>query len=146
MVAHGLSVVIVQADGALYAAPEHPEVALQALATIAATGRESLAEMRQLLGVLREGGPAELMPQPGVESIPELVDGFRAAGLVIEMTLDGVARPVSPAVGLAIYRVIQESLTNVLKHAGHASVQVLLQFVPSGIAVRVANGPGDLPP
>lgn len=61
------------------------------------------------------------------------------------MTLDGLARPVSPAVGLAIYRVIQESLTNVLKHAGRASVQVLLQFVPSGIAVRVANGPGDLP-
>jgi len=145
VVAHGLSVVIVQADGALYAAPAHPEVALQALATIAATGRESLAEMRQLLGVLREGGPAELAPQPGVAAIPELVDGFRAAGLVIEMTLDGVARPVSPAVGLAIYRVIQESLTNVLKHAGHASVEVLLQFVPAGIAVRVANGPGDLP-
>ena len=73
------------------------------------------------------------------------MEGFRAAGLAIEMHLDGVARPVSPAVGLAIYRVVQESLTNVLKHAGHASVQVLLQFLPSGIAVRVANGPGDLP-
>ena len=146
VVAHGLSVVIVQADGALYAAATHPEAPMQALAIIAATGRESLAEMRQLLGVLRDEGPADLAPQPGMSAIPDLVDGFRSAGLVIDMTVDGVARPVSPAVGLVVYRVVQESLTNVLKHAGHASVRVLLAFVPAGIGVSVENGPGDATP
>jgi signal transduction histidine kinase len=146
VVAHGLSVVIVQADGALYAAATHPEAPMQALAIIAATGRESLAEMRQLLGVLRDEGPADLAPQPGMSAIPDLVEGFRSAGLVIDMTVDGVARPVSPAVGLVVYRVVQESLTNVLKHAGHASVRVLLTFVPAGIGVSVENGPGDAAP
>jgi signal transduction histidine kinase len=147
VVAHGLSVVIVQADGARYAAATHPEAPLEALATIAATGRESLAEMRRLLGVLRDEGPTAMAPQPGVEAIPELVDGFREAGLDIRMSVDGVVRPVSPAVGLAAYRVVQESLTNVLKHAGHASVQVLLAFLPGGVGVSVDNGPGDrIPP
>jgi signal transduction histidine kinase len=147
VVAHGLSVMIVQADGALYAEAEHPDAPRNALATIASTGRESLAEMRRLLGVLRdEPDAAQLAPQPDLEAVPELIEGFGKSGLVIEHRVDGVARPVSPAVGLTAYRVVQESLTNVLHHVGPTRVEVRVAFTPDTLGISVRNDPGSQRP
>jgi signal transduction histidine kinase len=147
VVAHGLSVMIVQADGALYAEGRHPEAPRQALATIASTGRESLHEMRRLLGVLRDdpdaAGPA---PQPELASLPTLIDQFRASGLDVTYTEEGVIRPMPPAVGVTAYRVIQESLTNVLHHAGRTHVDVRVAFGPEALELVVANEPGRTPP
>ena len=147
VVAHGLSVMIVQADGALYAADEHPDAPRQALGVISATGRESLGEMRRLLGVLRGvGETADTAPQPGLSAIPQLVGGFRDAGLDVELTLPDESPAVPAGVALAAYRVVQESLTNVLKHAGRARTLVGIDAQPRRLLVRVANEPGDRPP
>lgn len=113
VVAHGLSMIVVQADGARYAARRDPEVATSALETIAATGRESLTEMRRMLGLLRTGDTSELVPQPGLADLAGLVVGDG-----IEATLPDPAAAVPDGVGLTAYRVVQEALTNVRKHAG----------------------------
>lgn len=132
VVAHGLSVMVVQADGARYAAPKDPQAAVDALETIAATGRESLQEMRRLLGLLRVGDSG-VAPQPRLEDVPHLVSEATAAGMQVESDFgdepDGPDRlalsTVPEGVGLAVYRVVQEALTNVRKHAGPgARVQV----------------------
>jgi signal transduction histidine kinase len=147
VVAHGLSVMIVQADGARYAEAEHPEAPRLALATIASTGRESLHEMRRLLGVLRDDpSAADLVPQPELASLPILIDRFREAGLDVSYTEEGTIRPMPPAVGLAAYRVVQESLTNVLQHAGPTRVEVRIAFNPGALELVVANEPGSTPP
>ena len=140
VVAHGLSVMIVQADGARYAADEHPEAPIEALGVIASTGRESLTEMRRLLGVLRgaeETGP--LAPQPDLAAVERLVDGFREAGLPVELALPDPLPGVPAAVGLAAYRVVQESLTNVLRHAGRVPAAVSVAVDRGWLAVRVVN-------
>jgi signal transduction histidine kinase len=147
VVAHGLSVMVVQADGALYAADEHPGAPRQALGVIAATGRESLAEMRRLLGVLRGvGETAATAPQPGLTAIPQLAAGFRDAGLEVELALPDPLPAVPPGVALATYRIVQESLTNVLKHAGQAETVVAVTAEPGRLLVRIRNGPGEREP
>ena len=120
VVAHSLSVVIAQADGGRYAGRKSPETALQTLEAIAATGRQALHDMRGLLGVLRDNGRALHTPQPQVDDIAGLVAEVRASGLDVDLLVDGLARPLSAGPSLAAYRIIQESLTNVLKHAGPA--------------------------
>ncbi len=110
VVAHNVSVMVVQADGASYALAAEPERARQALGTIAATGRQALAEMRRLLGVLRSGDErAELAPLPGIDQLRDLLDQTRAAGRAVSFTLEGTPRPLPDGVGLAAYRVVQES-------------------------------------
>lgn len=147
VVAHGLAVMIVQADGALYAEAAHPEAPRQALATIAATGRESLAEMRHLLGVLRDDPDADrLAPQPGLDSVPALIERFREAGLTVDHRVDGLPRAVPQAAGLTAYRVVQESLTNVLHHVGPTRVESRITFLPYGLGIVVVNEPGSRPP
>ena len=113
VVAHGLSMIVVQADGARYAASRDPHLAAATLETIAATGRASLTEMRHTLGLLRSDGGVELRPQPGIADLAGLVSGDD-----IEATLPDPATPVSDGVALTAYRVVQEALTNVRKHAG----------------------------
>ncbi|WP_243060191.1 sensor histidine kinase [Nocardioides sp. SR21] len=119
VVAHGLSTIVVQADGARYAARQDPEVAATALETIAATGRESLTEMRRMLGLLRTGD-AGLRPQPGLADLAGLVVGDD-----IDARLPDPATAVPDGVALTTYRIVQEALTNVRRHAG------------PGVAVRV---------
>ncbi|WP_308469867.1 sensor histidine kinase [Kineococcus rubinsiae] len=121
VVAHSLSVIIAQADGGRYAARTDPAVGVDALETISATGRQALTDMRSLLGVLRTGPGDERTPQPDVSRIPDLVQGVRASGLDVTVDVAGTPRPLPPAVQLAAYRIVQESLTNVLKHAGPAA-------------------------
>lgn len=116
VVAHGLSVIIVQADGARYAASARPETAVDALETIASTGRQALTEMRSLLGLLRENGTGTA-PQPDLTDVPALLEEAAASmRLDTEISADLVGVP--PGVALTAYRLLQESLTNVRKHAG----------------------------
>jgi signal transduction histidine kinase len=141
VVAHNVSVMVVQADGASYALDSEPERARQALATIAATGRQALAEMRRLLGVLRSGdSPAELAPLPGIDQLRDLLDQTRAAGRTVTFTLEGTPRPLPEGVGLAAYRVVQESLTNTRKHGGiGASVAVSMRYSADELLVQVTD-------
>lgn len=147
VVAHGLAVMIVQADGALYAEAEHPEAPRQALATIAAIGRDSLGEMRRLLGVLRDDpDAAQLAPQPEVAAVPQLIDRARESGLDVRYEISGTPVTLPSAVGLTAYRVVQESLTNVLHHAGPTLVAVRLAYAPGALRIEVANERGSAPP
>ncbi|GAB7190532.1 hypothetical protein NUM3379_12380 [Kineococcus sp. NUM-3379] len=120
VVAHSLSVIIAQADGGRYAGRADPAAAVDALETIASTGRQALTDMRSLLGVLRQEPGSERLPQPDTTQIPELVESVRRSGLPVDLEVEGTARELPPGPGLAAYRIVQESLTNVLKHAGPA--------------------------
>lgn len=127
IVAHSLSVIITQADGARYASAADPAVTPRTLATIAETGRSSLREMRRILGVLRDDGQAETTPLPTLADLDELVATVRLSGLDVTVDTTGTPAPqrLSAGAQLVVYRVVQEALTNVLKHAGgtpHARV------------------------
>lgn len=139
VVAHSLSVMVVQADGALYAAQKRPEIALETLRTISATGRSSLAEMRKLLGLLRddERGP-DLAPLPTAVDIPAMIHQLRDSGLDINLHVTGDLDLIDPAAGLTMYRVVQEALTNTLKHAGpDVTATVELQVRPDSVRIQV---------
>ncbi len=151
VIAHNVSVMVVQADGAGYALEAEPERARQALAAISATGRQALTEMRRLLGVLRAGDErTELAPLPGLAQLRDLIDQARAAGMSVSLTQEGASRPLAEGAELAAYRVVQESLTNARKHGGLAvSAAVLLQYSDDGLQIEVTDdgrgGAGDAP-
>jgi signal transduction histidine kinase len=142
VVAHNVSVMVVQADGASYALDAAPEQAREALDAISRTGRQALAEMRSLVGVLRSGDDpaAELTPQPGIEQLAGLLEQARAAGLPVSFTVEGVPRALAAGPALAAYRVIQESLTNARKHAGPtATAAVTLRFCEDRLVIKVTD-------
>jgi signal transduction histidine kinase len=141
VVAHHVSVMVVQADGAGYALRTDPDRAAAALQAIAGTGRQALTEMRRLLGVLRTADDqAALAPVPGLGELRELLEQARAAGLEVAYTLSGVPRDLSEGAELAAYRVVQESLTNTRKHAGlAATAAVTLRYEPDGLVVEVTD-------
>lgn len=145
VVAHGLSIMIVQADGGLYAADASPEQAKKALATIGDTGRASLNEMRKMLGLLKQDAQQELdpdqpRPQPGISSLPELIDNVRQAGLTVDYEVTGTPRDLPALLGLTAYRIVQEGLTNTLKHAGPgARTSVHLDFGREMLTVMVSD-------
>ena len=149
VVAHNVSVMVVQADGASYALGTDPDRAREALAAISATGRQALAEMRRLLGVLRreeEGGSSGRAPPPGIGELGELLDQARSAGLPVSFTVAGEPRPVPSGAALAAYRIVQESLTNTRKHAGQvSSASVVLGYSPDSLVLTISDdGRGDL--
>ena len=140
VVAHSLAVVVVQADGAAAVAVRQPETAVAALRTIADTGREALGQMRRLVGVLRdgqEGGSPPRVPQPGVAQLEPLVAQVVNAGLPARLTVQGRARPLPAKINATLYRLAQEALTNILKHAGTVS-QVDVALTYSDRAVKVS--------
>ncbi|MEY9847615.1 sensor histidine kinase [Streptacidiphilus sp. MAP5-3] len=141
VVAHNVSVMIVQADGASYVMDSSPEQAKEALATIAGTGRQALAEMRRLLGLLRaEDSVGEYVPQPGVEQLPDLLEQVRSAGLPVEFRIEGEPRPLPRGVELTAYRIVQEALTNARKHGGpEASAKVQLRFHDGDLAMIIED-------
>ncbi len=141
VVAHHVSVMVVQADGAGYALRSDPDRAEAALAAIACTGRQALTEMRRLLGVLRSADDqAQLAPQPGLGELRELLDQARQAGLEVSYTVSGAPRELSEGAELAAYRVVQESLTNTRKHAGRgATAAVMLRYEPDSLVVEVTD-------
>ena len=141
VIAHNVSVMVVQADGASYALDSSPERTRQALGAIASTGRQALAEMRRMLGVLRsdDGGPG-VVPQPGIGQLGELLDQTRASGLAVSFTVQGVPGPLPSGLALAAYRIIQESLTNTRKHGGpRASAEVLLRYCEDVLMLQITD-------
>ena len=141
ILAHSVSVMVVQAAGAREILPAGTDRVAEALAQIETTGRQSLVEVRRLLGMLRgaEGTP-DLAPPPGLGDIDELVAQVRDAGLTVHVTVAGERRPLDASVDLSAYRIVQEALTNVLKHAGPATVQVTLDFrEPGTLHLEVAD-------
>jgi signal transduction histidine kinase len=139
IVAHSLSVIITQADGARYAGAQDPQVALSTLGTIADTGRTSLREMRRLLGVLRSDEAASTRPLPALADVESLVGTVRRTGLEVGCAVEGRPRRSLPAgAELTAYRVVQEALTNVLKHAGPATAaEVQLNWTAKGLELRI---------
>ena len=143
VIAHNVSVMVVQADGASYALATDPARAKEALAAISATGRQALAEMRRLLGVLRredEGTRSGLTPQPGIGELGELLDQARIAGLPVSFSVEGVPRPLPGGAALTAYRIVQESLTNTRKHAGPvASASVVLRYSTDALVLAISD-------
>ncbi|GAA3855964.1 sensor histidine kinase [Streptomyces sedi] len=140
VVAHNVSVMVVQADGAAYVLDSAPEQTLNALRTISGTGRQALAEMRRLLGVLRTEdssvGAQDYVPQPGVEQLTELVDQVRDTGLPVDFRVSGTPRPLPSGVELTAYRIVQEALTNTRKHGGpDAGATVALEYGGDALTV-----------
>ncbi|GAA4416348.1 histidine kinase [Georgenia halophila] len=146
VVAHSLSVVIAQADGGRYAARTDPAAAERTLSTISTMGRDALADMRRILGVLRADpggeGVAPTSPEPQLDGadLETLVAQVRDAGLAVSLVRTGEARPLPPGVGVGAYRIVQEALTNVLKHGGPgARVTVLQQWLPDRLVMQVED-------
>ncbi|TLS40649.1 sensor histidine kinase [Streptomyces montanus] len=142
IIGHNLSVITGLADGGSYAAAKSPERAAQALEAIGTTSRQALAELRRLLEVLREQAPtAELTPQPSLTDLDQLIAGVRSAGLPVRLKVHGRAAPVPAGTQLTVYRVIQEALTNTLKHAGPgATSQVSISYEEGGaVTVTVTD-------
>lgn len=139
IVAHSLSVIITQADGARYASAQAPELAVQTLGTIADTGRGSLREMRRLLGVLRGDESASTRPLPTLDDIDSLIQSVRRSGVRVACRRVGAPRRQFPlGAELTAYRVIQEALTNVLKHAGaDTTTEVALDYGARGLTITV---------
>jgi len=143
VVAHNVSVMVVQADGASYALGSDPDRAQQALAAIASTGRQALTEMRRMLGVLRrdeDGTEPERAPLPGIGQLGELLEQARATGLAVSFTVEGVPQPLPDGAALAAYRIVQESLTNTRKHGGpRATAQVTLRYLEDALLLRITD-------
>ncbi|VVJ23385.1 Two-component system sensor histidine kinase [Amycolatopsis camponoti] len=148
VVAHAVSVMVVQADGASYAIESNPELARRALQTISETGRGALGELRRLLDVLRsddaDGEPR--VPQPDAHALAELADRMRTAGVPVELETNELG-DLPAGVSLGIYRIVQESLTNTLKHAGRgATASVRVHRTGDLVEVQVSDdGAGRIP-
>jgi signal transduction histidine kinase len=141
VVAHRVSLMTVQAGAAKAVAADDPEAALRAMGAVEEAGRQALDELRHLLGVLRpETDPDGLVPQPGLKELPRLVQQIRRAGLEVSLATDGLPTELPARVDLFAYRIVQEALTNVLKHAGPgAHTQVRLGTDSSGIVIDVLD-------
>jgi signal transduction histidine kinase len=145
VVGHALGVIVLQADGGRRVLRAEPAETERALVTIERTGREALQEMRRLVDMLRASDEQlRLLPQPGVAQLEALAAQVRDAGLPVEVVVHGYPRPLPPGVDLSAYRIAQEGLTNVLKHAGRAHATVTVIYGDGEIDIEVAddgNGP-----
>ncbi|MBF8193027.1 sensor histidine kinase [Nonomuraea sp. K274] len=140
VVAHHVSVMTVQAAAARKVLAADPDLAREALSAIEHTGRMAMTEMRNIVGVLRTDARAELGPQPGMLDLPALVEQMREAGLPTTLLVEGEPRPLPAGVNLAAYRLVQEGLTNSLRHAGSgAKAVVTVRHEPRELDVRVAD-------
>lgn len=155
MVAHTMAVMIVQADGVRFTIDRDPAIAREAAKVVADTGRQALEEMRRLVNVLREpsrpepadaAGPDGVLSaepahhRPALVGLPDLLDRFRAAGLAVTCAASGEPTSLPPGLELTVYRVVQESLTNALKHAGvGASVELVVDWSPAAVVVRAVD-------
>ena len=137
IVAHRVTIMVIQAESGI-ATSEDPERAQRAFRAIADSGREALDELRRLLGLLREGGEPTTAPPPGVGRIGELVDEIRRAGVPVEVRMDREAEPLPAGLDLAVYRVVQESLTNALKHGG-TRTSLEIRRTPQEVLIEVRN-------
>jgi signal transduction histidine kinase len=146
VVAHNVSMMVVQAGAAARVLRDQQPGVRNALDVIAATGRETVDEMRTLLGVLRsengqgaDEGQAALKPQPGLADLEQLVSGVREAGLPVTLRIEGAARPLPPALDLSAFRIVQEALTNALRHAGPARAEVTVRYEDGLVSLEIAD-------
>ena len=140
VVAHAMSVMIVQAGAARTVVDRDPAAAHEAIERVEETGRAGLAEMRRLIGVLTDDArAASTAPVPGLAELDQLLDTVRSAGLPVELVRTGTVSDLPTGADLTAYRVIQESLTNALKHAGPASARVALDYAPDRLTIEVAD-------
>ncbi len=151
MIAHNISMMVVQAGAAERVLDgEQPHVR-NALEVIAGTGRQTVDEMRTLLGVLRsDDGPGALKPQPGLADLEQLISGVREAGLPVTLRVEGQPCHLPQALDLSAFRIVQEALTNSLKHAGPAQARVTIRYLDGSVELEVADtgagrpgGPGS---
>jgi signal transduction histidine kinase len=151
VVAHGISVIAVQAGSGRHTLKADPERAHEAFGAIESTARQALVEMRRLLGLLREGNePVTAAPLPGMDSYPQLIEQARAAGLSVSLDVEGQPHALPAGIDLAAYRILQEALTNVRKHAPGGRAAVRLRYGARDFEVEVrddgahlgARGPG----
>jgi signal transduction histidine kinase len=147
VVAHHMSVIAIQAEAAPYRVPEPPEELARSFATIRATASEGLHELRRLVGVLRaDGAAADAGPQPTLERLGELVATVERAGTTVTTAVTGMSRPLPPGVELSAYRIVQEALSNAVRHAPGSQVEVELGYRPAALHLRVVNGPARSAP
>ena len=169
VVTHNVSVMVVQAGAARRVLSADPAEAIKALRAVESSGRTAMTELRQLLGLLSPspgtadaGGPAgppsapldagssprgaaDLAPQPGLDELREMVGRVVTAGLPVELRIAGTPRDLPAGLGLAVYRVVQEALTNVIRHAGKPQTEVRLTYEPAALVVEVANDGRPIP-
>jgi signal transduction histidine kinase len=143
-----MGVIVIQAQGAQRAIDTSPEQARKALSSIEAAGRSGLAEMRRLLGLLTDDGTdASTTPQPTLHGIADLVAQLRTAGMPLDLRVEGTVQALPAGLELTGYRVVQEALTNALKHAGQVPVDVRLRYEPDCLDIEVTdqgrNGSGQ---
>jgi len=154
VVAHHVSVMTVQASAALRQLDRDPDRSREALTSVEEVGRAALSEMRRMVGVLREidaarppgkeldaqrADTSKLVPQPAIADLPGLVDQMTQAGLPVTLTVEGGRAALSPGVELTAYRIVQEALTNTLKHAGPADAEILLRYGPRDLVVHITD-------
>ena len=139
VVAHNVGLIVLQAGGARSVLATDPERARTALLHVEETGRQTLAEMRHLVGILRIAETAERQPLPRLDRLPALVEEARAAGLDVDLRIEGKAVELPAGLELAAYRLVQEALTNVRKHAPGGTAQVLLGYEPDRLRIEVLN-------
>jgi signal transduction histidine kinase len=142
VIAHHVSVMVIQAGAERRllegSAGSTPEV----LETIERTGRGALTEMRRLLGMLRDESPDPLAPQPSLDDVPMLVDQLREAGLPVDLRVDGERRPLPAGIELSAYRIVQEALTNALRHAADAHAHVVVRFGADSLELEISDEGG----
>jgi signal transduction histidine kinase len=140
VIAHSVSVMVVQTAGVRRLLSPEQERERQALETVEQTGRQALQEMRRLLGVLRrDGDRPQLAPQPGLAGISQLLEQVRKAGLPVELEVEGDPVELPPGIDLAAFRIVQEALTNTLRHAGPAKAQVRVRYDTGELELSVTN-------
>jgi signal transduction histidine kinase len=152
VVAHSMSLIAVRAGAARLVIDSDTEEVREALAIIETTSRQSLREMRRLVGVLREpdGPDPQLEPAPGLRDISELIGRVEQTGTPVELHVEGTQRSLPPGVDLSAYRIVQEALTNIVRHAGRANARLWLRYEPNELEIEViddgANAPGNAAP
>jgi signal transduction histidine kinase len=140
VVAHTMATINVQAGAAAHVAAERPDAAVDALQAIKLASKQGLRELRAILNVLRQADePDSTMPAPGLAQLDALIDGARRAGLTTILTVTGTRRPLPAAADLAAYRIIQESLTNAIRHAGPATATVSLSYAGAELLISVTD-------
>lgn len=144
VVAHSISVMVLQARGGRRVLHTEPTDAHEAFAVIESTGQQALDEMRRLVGMLRSGDETlPLAPQPSLKELGTLVEQVRAAGLPVQLAVEGEPRDLPPGVDLSAFRIVQEALTNSLTHAGPASARVVLRYGTDDLELEISDdGPG----
>jgi signal transduction histidine kinase len=142
VVAHHMSLMAIQAESAPHRLGTLPDRVRAEFDVLGESAREALADMRRLLGVLRNDQPIERAPQPGLQDLPELIDSARLAGMAVDLSVPPALDQVPPGAGVCAYRIVQEALSNARRHAPGAPVAVSVDHTADAVTLQVTNGPG----